>query len=87
MEFKFNFFILGKNPFFMSKSLLKGIIIIAIGAFVIFWTVDHSPHAPMGQQISDILDTNEYRMSEFWYYTCLLAGILIAVLGIKKLFN
>lgn len=71
----------------MSKSLLKGLVIVAIGAFIIFWTVDHSPYAPIGQQITDILDSNEYRMSEFWYYACLLVGSLIAIFGIRKLFK
>jgi hypothetical protein len=71
----------------MNKSFSKSLIIIAIGAFIIYWTVDHSPYAPLGQQITDILDTNAYRMSEFWYYTCLIGGSLIAVLGIRKLFN
>ena len=71
--------------FNMNSSIFKGLIIIAVGAFVIFWTVDHSPHAPVGQQITDILDSNEYRMTEFWYYTCLLVGSLIAIFGIRKL--
>ncbi len=71
----------------MTKSLLKGLLIIALGAFIIFYAVDHSPHAPLGQQITDILDTNEYRMSEFWYYSCLLLGVLVAVFGIRKIFQ
>ncbi len=88
MEFNIIFSILDKaKSLFMSKSLLKGFFIIIIGAFIIFWTVDHSPHAPVGQQITDILDSNEYRMSEFWYYTCLIGGIIIAIIGIRKLFH
>lgn len=54
----------------MKKNTVPGLVLIAIGSFIIYWSLDHSPNASIGKQFSDIFDENAYRMSEFWYYTC-----------------
>lgn len=69
----------------MKKGLLKGIFLIAIGAFIIYWSVDHSPNASIGEKVNDLLDDNAYRMSETWYYTSLVGGSIIALLGLRSL--
>jgi len=69
----------------MKKGLLSGILLIAIGAFVIYWAIDHSPNAPIGEKVGDLLEENSYRMSEAWYYTSLVAGSVVALLGIRNL--
>lgn len=68
----------------MKKRLIGGIILIAIGAFIIFWAIDHSPNASIGKRASDLLDENAYRMSEVWYYVSLVAGSIVAVLGLRN---
>ncbi|WP_296623321.1 hypothetical protein [Marivirga sp.] len=69
----------------MKKGLLIGIILIAIGSFIIYWAIDHSPNAPIGERVTDLLEENSYRMSEAWYYTSLIAGSIIALLGLRNL--
>jgi hypothetical protein len=69
----------------MKKGLLGGIILIAIGAFIIYWAIEHSPNASIGEKVSDLLDDSAYRMSEVWYYTSLVAGSIIALLGLRNL--
>lgn len=69
----------------MKKGLLDGVILIAIGAFIIYWAIGHSPNASIGEKVSDLLDDSAYRMSEVWYYTSLVAGSIIALLGLRNL--
>ncbi|RUA29957.1 MAG: hypothetical protein DSY77_14545 [Bacteroidetes bacterium] len=69
----------------MKKGLLSGIILIAIGAFIIYWAIDHSPNASIGELANDLLKEDSYRMSEAWYYTSLVAGSVIALLGLRNL--
>lgn len=69
----------------MKKGLLTGIILIAIGAFIIFWAIEHSPNASIGERASDLLKENAYRMSELWYYVSLVGGSIIAILGLRNL--
>jgi hypothetical protein len=69
----------------MKKGLLSGIILIAVGAFTIYWAIDHSPNASIGEKVNDLLKEDAYRMSEVWYYTSLVAGSVIALLGIRNL--
>lgn len=69
----------------MKKGLLSGIILIAIGAFIIYWSIDHSPNASIGDKVTDLLEDDAYRMSEAWYYTSLVAGSIVALLGLRNL--
>ncbi len=69
----------------MKKGLLSGIILVALGAFIIYWAIDHSPNASVGEKVNDLLDENAYRMNEAWYYTSLVAGSVIALLGLRNL--
>lgn len=69
----------------MKKGLLQGIILIAIGSFIIYWAIDHSPNASLGEKVGDLLEEDAYRMSEAWYYTSLVAGSIIALLGLRNL--
>ncbi|MBK6265762.1 hypothetical protein JKA74_12020 [Marivirga sp. S37H4] len=69
----------------MKKGLISGILLVAIGTFVVYWSVDHSPYAPLGEQVKDVFDSNSYRMSEFWYYTSLVVGTIIALLGLRNI--
>ncbi len=58
---------------------------MAIGAFIIYWAIDHSPNASLGEKVGDLLEEDSYRMSEAWYYTSLVAGSIIALLGLRNL--
>jgi len=69
----------------MKKGLLSGIILVAIGAFVIYWAIDHSPNASIGEKVGDLLEEDAYRMSEAWYYTSLVVGSIVALLGLRNL--
>lgn len=69
----------------MKKGLLQGIILIAIGSFIIYWAIDHSPNASLGEKVGDLLEEDSYRMSEAWYYTSLVAGSILALLGLRNL--
>ncbi|HNP20113.1 MAG TPA: hypothetical protein PKL31_16865 [Fulvivirga sp.] len=65
---------------------LKYIILLAIGIFIIYWAMEHSPEAGLGQKISNEL-SGSYTMSEPWYYVSLTLGSLISFLSIVKIFK
>ncbi len=69
----------------MSKKIILGIVLVALGSFAIYWSIDHSPFAPLDEKVSDIFDSNAYRMSKFWYYITLVTGIIVALYGLRKI--
>ena len=68
----------------MKNNILKAIIYLIIGAFVIYWAIDHSPKANLGQIIGNEI-SGSYTMSETWYYVSLGIGAIFVLLGLKKL--
>lgn len=71
----------------MKKGLIYAIILIAIGSFIIYWSLDHSPNAPLNERINDLFKEESYRMSETWYYTSLVVGTIVTLLGLRKLLS
>jgi len=70
----------------MKSGLVRGIVLIAVGAFVIYWAVTHSPKAGVGQIISNEI-SGSYTMGEGAYYASLVVGTVLAVLGIIRTYK
>lgn len=60
------------------------IIFILIGAFLIYWAIDHSPKAGFGKIMGNEL-SGSYTMSETWYYVTLIVGAALAIFGVMKI--
>ena len=69
----------------MKAGMIPGILMIALGIFLIYWAETHSPK-DFGQVISNTF-SGSYTMSEPWYYVCLGAGILVGVVGVLRTFK
>ena len=69
-----------------SKNLIVGIILIALGAFIIYWAQTHSPNAGIGKMITNEL-SGSYTMSETWYYVSMVGGTVIGIIGILRAFK
>lgn len=69
----------------MDKGKLKGILLIALGVFVLVWTYQHRPSAALVNGINGLFDDASYSMSDTWYYICLMAGAVITALGLRNL--
>lgn len=68
-----------------NSGLLKGILLVAVGIFLIYWAQTHSPKN-FGQVIGNSLK-GSYSLSEPWYYVCLGLGILVGVVGVLRTFK
>ncbi|MFH4968865.1 hypothetical protein V8G61_11735 [Gaetbulibacter sp. M240] len=66
----------------MKKSV-RGIILIAIGIFIIVWSLNHKPGNDLQSAINSMFDENSYSMSEPWYYTSLVVGALFSIAGLR----
>lgn len=67
----------------MSKNIKSGLIHLVLGGFFIFWAETHSPKK-LGQAIGNAF-SGSYTMDETSYYICLTIGVVIALLGVKKM--
>lgn len=68
-----------------NAGLLRGILMIALGIFLIYWAQTHSPK-DVGQVIGNAI-SGGYTLSEPWYYGCLGAGILVGIVGVLRTFK
>ena len=64
---------------------IPGFLIVAIGLFIIYWAVEHSPES-LESVITNKL-TGSYTMSEPWYYISLVVGSIMALFGIMKIYK
>lgn len=67
----------------MKKHVKLGLLLIALGSFVIYWAQTHSPKN-IGQAIGNAF-SGSYTMSETNYYISLGIGIILCVYGILKI--
>lgn len=65
---------------------LKSLLTLAIGLFIIYWAQSHSPEAGVGEIISNEL-SGSYTMSSTWYYISMVAGSVISIFGILRLYK
>lgn len=70
----------------MKSGLIRGLVLIGVGAFVIYWAVTHSPKAGLGKMITNEL-SGSYTMGEGAYYASLVVGTVLAVLGILRTYK
>ncbi len=68
----------------MKSGMIRGLVLIAVGIFLIYWAQTHSPE--IGSQIGNAL-SGSYSLSEPWYYVCLGAGIVVGVVGILRTYK
>ena len=66
----------------MKKSL-RGIILLAIGVFIIVWALNHKPGNDLQSVINNVFDESSYSMSEPWYYASLVVGTLLSIAGLR----
>jgi hypothetical protein len=66
-----------------NKSLFRGILLLIIGAFIIYWAQAHSPNADFGKLISNEL-SGSYTMSKGWYYFSFFVGVLLTLTGLAR---
>ena len=64
-------------------KLLVGIVLLAVGIFVIYWAFNHSPESSLGDKIVDAIE-GEKTLTETTYYTMLVSGTLLIILGIIR---
>jgi hypothetical protein len=67
-----------------SNKKLIGVVLLALGAFIIVWTMNHAPTAGIGEQLNRKIQ-GSYTMSEPAYYGSLVLGIVLGVLGLMRL--
>ena len=65
---------------------LRGIVLLLIGGFIIYWAMEHSPKAGIGQVLSNEF-SGSYTMSETWYYVSMFIGAAIAGTGLLKIYK
>ncbi|MFY0600079.1 MAG: hypothetical protein JXR03_10440 [Cyclobacteriaceae bacterium] len=70
----------------MKSGLVRGLVLIGVGAFVIYWAISHSPKAGLGKIISNEV-SGSYTMSEGVYYATLIVGIILAALGLMRTYK
>ncbi len=70
----------------MNKGKVWGIVLILVGAFLIYWAQTHSPKAGIGKQIVNEI-SGSYTMDQTSYYICLISGALLGLLGLLRLFR
>ena len=69
----------------MKSGMIRGILFIAVGLFMIYWAQTHSPK-DLGNVVGNAI-SGSYTMSEPWYYVCLGAGILVGVVGVLRTYK
>ncbi len=69
----------------MKPGMIRGIALLAIGIFIIYWAQTHSPN-DLGKVIGNTF-SGSYTMSEPWYYISLGLGILIGIVGVLRTFK
>lgn len=65
--------------------MIKGIAMIAIGIFLIYWAQTHSPNSL--EKVIGNAFSGGYTLSEPWYYVCLGGGILVGIVGILQTYK
>ncbi len=65
---------------------LKGIILVAVGLFFIYWAQAHPPTEDLLIKISNEIK-NTYSLPEPWYYATLVAGSVLTLFGIIRLYK
>lgn len=65
---------------------LNSIIILSVGLFIIYWAQAHSPEAGIGEILANEI-SGSYTMSTTWYYISMVAGTLIGIVGLLKLYK
>jgi hypothetical protein len=68
-----------------KPGLIRGIALIAIGVFFIYWAQTHSPQT-LGKVISNEL-SGSYTLSEPWYYITLGIGIIVGIVGLLRTYK
>ncbi|GAA4282319.1 hypothetical protein [Gaetbulibacter aestuarii] len=66
----------------MNKTL-RGIILLAIGIFIIVWALNHKPTNELQEAVNSMFDGSSYSMSEPWYYASLVVGALLSLAGLR----
>jgi len=70
----------------MNKTL-RGILLLALGIFLIVWALNHKPSDGLENAINGLFDETSYSMSKPWYYATLIVGALSSLLGLKDFFG
>lgn len=70
----------------MNKTI-RGIILLAIGIFIIIWAVNHKPTNELQEAVNSMFDSGSYSMSEPWYYASLVVGALLSLAGLRDFFG
>lgn len=70
----------------MKSGMIKGLVLLGLGAFIIYWALTHSPKAGLGQMITNEV-SGSYTMGEPAYYASLVVGTIIGVLGVISLYK
>lgn len=69
----------------MKPGMIRGIVMILAGIFLIYWAEAHSPKN-FGRVLGNAF-SGSYTLSEPWYYVCLAAGIVLGVLGVLRTYK
>ena len=69
----------------MKSTLWRGLLLLAIGIFLIYWAQSHSPK-DFGNVLGNAI-SGSYTLSEPWYYVCLGLGIVVGIVGVLRTFK
>ncbi len=69
----------------MNNGMVKGILSLAVGLFLIYWAQTHTPNK-LGKIIENEL-SGSYTLPEHWYYICLGLGIIFGIVGVLKTYK
>lgn len=69
----------------MKGGMIRGVVMIAVGIFLIYWAQSHSPK-DFGRVIGNAV-SGGYTLSEPWYYACFGVGLLVGIVGILRTYK
>ncbi|MDX9770712.1 MAG: DUF3185 family protein [Tenuifilaceae bacterium] len=70
----------------MKSKVFVGILLLVVGLVIVYWAYNHSPHAGLGNIVINEL-SGSFTLSKPAYAGVTIGGIIIAVLGLYKIFK
>ncbi|MEQ8241904.1 hypothetical protein [Fulvivirga sp.] len=67
-------------------KFIKGLVLLAIGGFLIYWAQTHAPNNDLLDAINNEI-IGSYALSKPMYYATLAVGGILAALGIFRVYK
>ena len=67
-------------------KFIKGLLILAIGAFLIYWAQTHTPNRDLLDAVNNEI-IGSYALSKPMYFITLAVGAILSVLGLMRVYK